>query len=733
MLAILYIAAAVWFGDVICRSFYRSYSVQQRLSHAFLVGLLLSSVITYLGALAFYRTAQPLIWGNLIFLAVFALAARWLPRRRSKEYLDAALARPTGQGHWDWLFLFVYFSFGWWLFSHNLNFHDGNLQFGFKSWSDYGANLSVAQSLVLGHNFPTEHPFYPGPLIRYHFMFWFQVGNLSYLGLNLAWCVNLLSIMSLMAVLSLIMTLAELFFNSRAVARIAAGLFFFASSSLAYIPFLRSQPTWEAARNAILNMGNFLPTGYPYRGEDWGALSFDVFINQRHLISGTGLLLLVVVCLTDYYKYKTANEPVPEPMPNPAPPPETETLPDPTETAPPAEDAEAKTALPEIPEASKTGTPAPPSWEITPAEEVTPAEEIAPAPETAGTVASETLPPLFKYGPDLRENLGTLLFSGFLIGALPFWNSAVFVAALILLGGIWLFLPYRLYVSCVLGTAVLVGLPQVLMLKSGDVIQQEYSLFRLGYTIAEPTVPLVLQYVAWTFGFKWLLLLIALVFLSRTHLRFFLAFSILLALVFLLQLSTDAFNNHKLINIWNIFALSYAAYAIWRVGRGAFPRKILAAALTLAMIAGAVIDLFPVINDPLLRFPMKDDRLAAWLLANTKPNDVFLSQTLLSHQILFTGRKVFLGNTLFAWTAGYNCGIREAAYKQMFSLRDTNELLQVLRENNISYVAIDDGVRNNHLVKERGLNEEVYQRAFPKVFEDTEKRYDNLTIYQVPK
>jgi hypothetical protein len=39
-------------------------------------------------------------------------------------------------------------------------------------------------------------------------------------------------------------------------------------------------------------------------------------------------------------------------------------------------------------------------------------------------------------------------------------------------------------------------------------------------------------------------------------------------------------------------------------------------------------------------------------------------------------------------------------------------------------------VRANGSIK--GLNESIYQKNFEKVFEDTERRYGNLTLYRVP-
>ncbi len=770
MLAIIYLAGMIYFGDCICRYFFRFNSIQHRFATSFLVGLLLSSCITYLGSLAFAFTAQPLIMGNIIFLGVIILAAFKMPRRPSSSYIDSVNLRPAGDGKWDWLCLGVLFIFGCWLMFATLSFQDGNFQFGFKSWSDFGANLSLSQSLLVGHNFPTEHPFFPGEITRYHFLFWFQSANLAFLGLNLVWGVNLLSLLSLMALLVFIMTFAELLFDSRVVGRIAAILFFFASSSLSYIPFLWSKPGLGEAISSIFTSTQFLVSGYPFRGEDWGALSVDVFANQRHLISGVGILFVVLVFLVDFYRHKKSLVHLELPLVEKGEIPPTnleqasiegnETSMANLESAS-IEDsetsAESETKDDEILLENETE-----DGEILPENDIED-DEVLPENDIENDVIlsendiedgetlleneteddeillenndDEVLSPnnkgRFQLPEDFRVDIRAILFCGVLIGALPYWNSAVFVSALIVLGSIFLFLPYRLYMASLIGTAVVVGLPQVLILRSGNLAQTGQSLFHWGYTMPEPTVLLVLQYLAWTFGFKWLLIFVALWLLPKVHWRFFLALSSLIPVVFLLQLSTDAFNNHKLLNIWGIFGSVYAAYALWRIGKASVSRAALATILALAMVFGAIIDLFPIHNDSTLVIPYKNDRLTVWLFENTKPSDVFLTQTLLTHPILFAGRKIFLGYTLFAWTAGYNVGAREAVYRQMFQERNPDELLRLLRANNIAYVGIDDGVRGNTMVKDR-LNEAVFQQNFEKVFEDTEKRYDNLTIYKVP-
>ncbi len=211
------------------------------------------------------------------------------------------LTRPQGTLRWDLIWLGAFLIFATWLMFATLSFKNGQFQIAFKAWTDFGANVSVTQSFALGHNFPPEHPFFPGELIRYHFLFWFQTGNLEFLGLNPVWSINILSILSLLALLILIMTFGEVLFNSRVVGRIGALLFFF-SSSLSYLPFLDRRQVFAGALNSIVGATEFLASGYPFRGETWGVLSANVFAYQRHLISGIGLLFVALIFAVERYR-----------------------------------------------------------------------------------------------------------------------------------------------------------------------------------------------------------------------------------------------------------------------------------------------------------------------------------------------------------------------------------------------------------------------------------------------
>jgi hypothetical protein len=79
---------------------------------------------------------------------------------------------------------------------------------------------------------------------------------------------------------------------------------------------------------------------------------------------------------------------------------------------------------------------------------------------------------------------------------------------------------------------------------------------------------------------------------------------------------------------------------------------------------------------------------------------------------------------------GYSLSKRDTLYGKLFTEKDPDQLVQLLNENGIRYVAIDNGLRSGYL---RGkLNEPVFKRYFETVFEDKENRFGALIIYRVP-
>ena len=644
MLALIYLALAIYLGDLLCRRFYRFVSTPHRWAAAILVGVLLSTWFTYLAGLAFAHTADALLWADLLFFVVASGAIFWLSRKPSK--VDVIGPRAPGSSRWDWITLGALFAAVCVLLIGTLYVNkQGRLYLSGMEASDFAPQSAIAQSFAFGNNFPTQNPYFAGQPIDSSFLFYFQAGNLEFLGLNLAWSVNVLSVLGLASVLALVMTLGELLFTSRVVGRVGAALFFF-TGSLAFIPFLRSHPSINEGLAAIVHLNKFLPSGYSY-GAD--ACMPIAFVTHWHLPIAIGVFLLVLIFLVDQYRqagpcrqatvtYQTQNR-----------------------------EARAKNAL------------------------------------ASGS---------------------TFVFSGFLLGALPLWNTPVFIAAAAMLLLLLILFPYRLQMLLLGLISAALALPQIALLR----------LENIG-TVGQPpshSITNLISYVGFIFGVKWLLIVFALTVAAWFQRRFFIALCSLLLLALWRRLSTVTSASDNLLDIWLIVANLFAAYGLWRLWKLKTPPiigRVAAIVLIAIVVTGGVIDVFPIRNSAYVELNYVNDALVAWLPKNTKPKDVFLTDRFLNHSILLAGRKVFFGGRTSLWRPDF--ANREPIYRQMFESKNPRRVVELLKENHIDFVAIDDGIRNGDLI--RDPNEYVYVRDFQKVYEDKEDRYRKLVIYKVPE
>ena len=202
------------------------------------------------------------------------------------------------------------------------------------------------------------------------------------------------------------------------------------------------------------------------------------------------------------------------------------------------------------------------------------------------------------------------------------------------------------------------------------------KLLHWGYTVDHPTVANVAKYLGFTFGFKWLLIALALIFATSLQRRFFLAVFEPSCSCILFPVHRSRFlANQKFMHIWVIIANLFVAFALWRLWRFSLagttlPGKFVAAVLFLLVIAGGIIDFFPIHNTGWGEVTYRNDPLIDWLKKNTTPRDIFLTDRFVNHPILMAGRSVFYGWPYYAWSAGYNAGKRDRVYTELFESRD---------------------------------------------------------------
>jgi sugar lactone lactonase YvrE len=281
MLALIYLALAIALGDILCRHFYQFVSVPHRWAAAVLVGMLLSTWFTYLAGLFFAHTVEPLLFADLLFFVAAPGAIFWLSRKAPRASTIAP--RAPGSSMWDWITLGALFAATCVVLIGTLyvNKH-GTLRLSGKQASDLAVQLGIAQSVAVGHNLLTEFP--PDDSQTTQFLFFFQAGNLELLGLNLAWSLNVLSVLVLTSTLAVVMALGELLFKSRIVGRLGATLVLFYGS--------------------LRHLTAFLASGPSNRDDTWGFWRPIALLNQRYLPFGIGIFLLVLIFLVDRYRQR---------------------------------------------------------------------------------------------------------------------------------------------------------------------------------------------------------------------------------------------------------------------------------------------------------------------------------------------------------------------------------------------------------------------------------------------
>lgn len=720
MLALLYLILAFLLGDSICKRFFPFVSTPHRVAASFLAGLLISTWITYLAAAFFGDTTYPMLAGNMIF-AVIAIATLYLLEMRfPAKPAETAIPEETARFvRADWITVSVFFVVAVVMAYSTFTMSDGNMKIANHQSSDFGSTASIMQSFAVGHNFPTEYPHFTGERIRYHFFFYFQAGNLEYLGLSPATSNNTLSILTLLSMLVLVMTLGAVLFRSRAAGRIGAILFYF-HGSLSFIPFYKAQGSISAVWEKLQKMNDFLPSGFQYRGEDWGVWSQVVYLNQRHLASSIGLFLIVVVFLAIRHRERVdlaaaraeRAKPIAEP---------------PVEKSEAAEDS-SDTEIEKL-EAASTEVSDDPAAVAEPKGDI-PTETLVDAPPGEASIEPASQ-------PNWPTRLAPFILSGVILGLMPMWNGAVFAGAAGVLAVMFVLLPYRREMLALAASSVMFSLPQVIFLKTGLSQPAGYSLFYFGYTLSDPTIGKMLYYLAFTFGFKWVFIALAIALSRGWQRKFMIAFTALVIMATCFQFSEEVLANHKFFNVWLVLMNVPVGYGIVRLWNllpppAVWAPRIATVILMFGIMIGGIFDLFPVKNSFWVEYKFQGDPLVEWIRANTDPKSIFLSHRYVNHGILVAGRRLFYGHPYYAWGAGYNVGERDGVYRKMLESKDINEVFTLIRSNKIDYVAIDNIIRNGaDFIKNN--NEQLFQAHFPVVYSDTENKYDGLKIYSVPR
>ncbi len=655
---------------------------------SFLIGTLLMTWVTYFGAYLFQSAARPLIYGNLISLLVFGIVIilgivtqRSAYRNMLQNIKDQASSPDKSfvrKYRFELVACAVFFVVAYFLMFHVFRIEGNVIYIGRSVFSDFGPHLAVIRSFSLGSNFPTEYPHFADGHARYHFLFQFLVGNLEFLGLRLDWAFNLPSILSLVAFVMLLYSLAVLIMGVK-WAGILSAVFFFFRSSWAFVTYLAGLPTNQWLTGILANDRFIGKTRY----EDWGLWTQNVYVNQRHLAFSLGILILILILLYPLYQkmiaaFRAARK-------------EPAAVPEKT----PQRGANAKTA------------------------------KAAP-----GSLQKWLRPRLdeflFKKDAWLPENLFRALIIGILLGATSFWNGAVLIAAGLILAFLAIFSKHRLeYVAIAVPTLLLALLQSQFFIGSGgEAVNPRYA---PGFLANGADFNAIAAYYLELLGILPWIIVAGLFIAPKGSRLLVIPFVIPLVFATTVQLTPDAAVNHKYVMIAVILLNIITAAIIYRLFKKRFVfTKIIAVLLFLALIFTGIIDLITLVNSNRKELAVTvrtDDPVLTWVAQNTNPRELFLTGRYGIHPILLAGRKIFYGWPYFPWSAGYNTYAREEVVKQIYGCWDETVLKNLVRNHRIDYIVIEPENRQADFYL---LNEALIRNTFRLVYQNMER---DISIY----
>ena len=555
------------------------------------------------------------------------------------------------------------------LFFYSFHVTDHHSLAGFSVYSDLSPHTAILSSFSHGMNFPTEYPHFPGDGIRYHFLFYFLSGNLNLLGMQIDFALNIPSIMTGLSCLTLLGVLAVLLSGRRITFILAPILVLFRSSYaiVSQISALAKAPgaTFESVMDGIQTNTTWIGTTLY---DNWGLWAVNVYANQRHLLLGTGLVLVLLFLFLPHVRRMFLH----------------------------------------VRKAKGAGAKAfqffisPEAW--------LPRKNDPIRPLSLGLVALLIVicMPYFHGSALIAGLLILFLMSIFSENRLTY---AVVAAAAVL--------------SAYAQSMFFSGGPQNVVSFSkqfGFIVANPTFMNVIVYLAKIMGIALILLVV-------YLLVEIIMLFMRKNGYRavIFFAFAMPAVFAFIVRTSEDITANHKFVQI-SIILFSVCVSAVlaflWKPlsARESEPVKqenidsqtkparirpiqslliviatrILAVLLFVALTATGISEwiVYYNINKNSVVMNLKSP-MVQWVADNTNPKDVILTASYSMNTILLSGRSIFYGHPYYAWSAGYDTDARKIVYAELLAGCDGDVLRfrELCAQYDIAYILIDNDLR----------------------------------------
>ena len=546
----------------------------------------------------------------------------------------------------------------------------GTLFAGYSTFSDLAPHTAMTSSFGVGFNYPTQYMHFSGDGIQYHFFFYFLCGTLEYLGLPLDWAINIPSIICMVCCFELLGLLTVLLFRRRAGFILAPILVLFRSSFNVFIhisDLVKAGIPLKAAIQSI-SLSSEWYAATPY--DNWGIWAINVYPNQRHLMLGVSVILILIILMLPFVRRM------------------------------------------EVRIIKSKG-------------EKNPFRLFFISKEAWIWDKEDPLNPL-----------GIMILSSILVITTPFFHGSALIGALLVLLGMAIISESRLIYACVAACAVISASIQT-KLFAGNASNVVKFAKECGFVVEDKTFAGITNYILIVTGLTVILSLgFAVYLLIRDIMKekpvyrslLFLCFILPFIFAFMFRVSLEMLANHKFIQIslilldvfvagllGSLFTLS--AKVKEKLGKGKFiavqaATILIGAVLLVPLTATGVSEWCTYINLNKNCVELNtNSELAAWIEANTEPDDVFLTPEWSLNRFYIAGRPSYYGWPYYPWSAGHDTYTRDTIYYWLLTGCGNNidEFRRYCQERGIRYLVDDPDFYGCEFPEGYYYNEEFFR------------------------
>lgn len=218
----------------------------------------------------------------------------------------------TSLRRFDLLLLTIFFIFSLWLMFKTFGYSQSQHSFHIARHvvGDFALHLSLIRSFSLGDNFPAQLPYFSGEPLPYHYYFDLFIGFLEKSGVRIDLAINVVSAILFTGILFLIYKISQLIFVKSRVLGLLSVTLFVLPSSFTFIDFFKkiNYSSVPSIFNSFFYLPDYIRKG-PFDGSIISLFfTLNVYVNQRHLIAGLFLQLLIIYLI---FKFLLGNKNMP--------------------------------------------------------------------------------------------------------------------------------------------------------------------------------------------------------------------------------------------------------------------------------------------------------------------------------------------------------------------------------------------------------------------------------------